>query len=128
MEKVTGIGGIFFKSPDPKAVGNWYREHLGLAVEDWGGAVFQWRDESDPTRPGRTVWSPFKHDTTYFGPGQASFMVNYRVSDLDRMLAQLRALGDRVDEKVEESEFGKFGWVFDPDGNKIELWQPPAEA
>jgi predicted enzyme related to lactoylglutathione lyase len=75
-----------------------------------------------------TIWSPFKADTTYFAPSTASFMINYRVDDLDRMLAQLRSMGDRVDDKVQDSEFGRFGWVFDPDGNKVELWQPAPEA
>jgi predicted enzyme related to lactoylglutathione lyase len=124
MERVTGIGGIFFKSNDPKALGAWYSEHLGIALEEWGGHPFRWGDDS-PT--GTTVWSPFPADTKYFGPGTAPFMINYRVSDLDAMLAQLRAAGVQVDEKVDESEeMGRFGWAMDPDGNRFELWQPPA--
>ena len=124
MERVTGIGGIFFKSPDPAALGAWYRTHLGVDVQSWGGAEFPWQEDTDPARPRCTVWSPFKDDTTYFAPSSARFMVNFRVDDLDRMRAQLKALGDQVDDKVEESEQGRFGWVMDPDGTRIELWQP----
>jgi predicted enzyme related to lactoylglutathione lyase len=123
MQKVRGIGGVFFKSKDPKALSKWYADHLGVPVEDWGGAAFPW---SDPTGKAVTVWNAFSADTGYFAPSTAPFMINFRVDDLDAMLAQLRALGDTVDDKVEASEFGKFGWVMDPDGNRIELWQPPA--
>jgi predicted enzyme related to lactoylglutathione lyase len=126
MKRVTGIGGIFFKAQDPQALGAWYRQHLGIGVEEWGGAAFRWATPDNPTGTGTTVWSPFKADTTYFAPSTASFMINYRVDDLHALLAQLRAEGCQVDDKVEESEYGKFGWVFDPEGNKIELWQAPA--
>lgn len=119
MERVTGIGGIFFKAKDPKALGAWYSEHLGVPVEAWGAASFRWSEG------GTTVWSPFPADTEYFGPGPAGFMVNYRVSDLDAMRAQLIAAGAEVDEKTEDSEFGRFGWASDPEGNRFELWQPP---
>jgi predicted enzyme related to lactoylglutathione lyase len=126
MKRVTGIGGIFFKAQDPQALGAWYRQHLGIGVGEWGGAAFRWATPDNPTGTGTTVWSPFKADTTYFAPSTASFMINYRVDDLHALLAQLRAEGCQVDDKVEESEYGKFGWVFDPEGNKIELWQAPA--
>ncbi|MBL8306382.1 MAG: VOC family protein [Rubrivivax sp.] len=126
MKRVTGIGGIFFKSQDPQALGAWYREHLGIDVQEWGGAAFRWNGDDNPSGSGTTVWSPFKQDTSYFLPSQASFMVNYRVDDLHALLAALRAEGCQVDDKVEESEYGKFGWVIDLDGNKVELWQPPA--
>lgn len=126
MKRVTGIGGIFFKAQDPQALGAWYRQHLGIGVGEWGGAAFRWATPDNPTGTGTTVWSPFKADTTYFAPSTASFMINYRVDDLHALLAQLRAEGCQVDDKVEESEYGKFGWVFDPEGNKIELWEPPA--
>lgn len=126
MKRVTGIGGVFFKARDPKALGQWYAKHLGIAVEDWGGAAFRWAGEHNPQGVGTTIWSPFAADTTYFAPGTASFMINYRVEDLHAVLALLRSEGCQVDDKVEESEFGKFGWVIDPEGNKIELWQPPA--
>jgi catechol 2,3-dioxygenase-like lactoylglutathione lyase family enzyme len=125
MTRVTGIGGIFFKSPDPKALGEWYKRHLGIEVESWGGYGFRWKNDANPDGVGTTVWSPFKADTTYFEPSSASFMINYRVADLHALLAVLREEGVRVEEKVDESEYGKFGWVIDPDGNKIELWQPP---
>ncbi|MBP6278961.1 MAG: VOC family protein [Rhodocyclaceae bacterium] len=125
MKRVTGIGGIFFKSKDPKALAEWYKIHLGLNVEDWGGVAFKWASPENPAGIGSTIWSPFKADTTYFAPSNASFMINYRVDDLHALLAQLRSEGCDVDTKVDESEYGKFGWVNDPEGNKLELWQPP---
>ncbi|MCB9662944.1 MAG: VOC family protein [Alphaproteobacteria bacterium] len=126
MERVRGIGGIFFKARDPAALGAWYRDHLGVDVDPtWGGCAFTWRDHDTGSAPASTIWSPFKEDTTYFAPSTASFMVNFRVDDLDAMLAQLRAAGCDVDERVERSEFGAFGWVMDPEGNRVELWQPP---
>ncbi|HSU12590.1 VOC family protein [Longimicrobium sp.] len=125
MEKVTGIGGIFFKSADPKALGEWYARHLGIDVQPWGGAAFRWGAGSDDAPSGTTAWSLFSADTKHFAPSTAPFMLNYRVRDLDAMLAQLRAAGVAVDEKVDDSEYGRFGWVMDPEGNRIELWQPP---
>lgn len=125
MNRVTGIGGIFFKAKDPKALAAWYERHLGIDVQPWGGAVFRWNTPQNPSGTGTTTWSPFKEDTDYFAPGTAPFMVNYRVEDLHGLLSALRAEGCRVDDKVEESEYGKFGWVIDPEGNKLELWQPP---
>lgn len=124
MRRVTGIGGVFFKARDPKALAEWYRQHLGLDVQEWGGVAFRWADDN-ASGAGTTVWSPFKDDTSYFAPSTASFMINYRVADLHALLAALRAEGCQVEEKVEESEYGKFGWVVDPEGNKLELWQPP---
>ena len=126
MNRVTGIGGIFFKATDPKALAAWYQRHLGIDVQDWGGAAFRWQTAGNPNGVGTTIWSPFAADTTYFAPSTATFMINYRVEDLHALLDILRAEGVRVEEKVEESEYGKFGWVIDPEGNKIELWQPPA--
>jgi predicted enzyme related to lactoylglutathione lyase len=126
MKRVTGIGGIFFKARDPKALGEWYRTHLGIALEDWGGAAFRWASPENPAGTGTTIWNPFPADTAYFAPSQAGFMINYRVDDLHALLAALRSEGCTVDDKVEESEYGKFGWVMDPEGNRIELWQPPA--
>jgi|SRR5687767_10139111 len=126
MERVTGIGGVFFKTQDPKALLAWYAEKLGVpAEESFPGAAFRWREADDPDRLGQTIWSLFPANTSYFGANSPPFMINYRVADLDRMLAQLRAAGVSVDEKVEESEYGKFGWATDPDGNRFELWQPP---
>jgi predicted enzyme related to lactoylglutathione lyase len=126
MRRVTGIGGIFFKSRDPKQLGEWYRSHLGVEVEEWGGAAFRWVTPENPSGLGTTIWNPFKEDTDYFAPSKSSFMVNFRVADLHALLAMLRSEGCEVDVKVEESEYGKFGWVMDPEGNRVELWQPPA--
>lgn len=125
MQRVTGIGGIFFKARDPQALAAWYSRHLGVPVEAWGGAVFRWAGPGNPQGTGSTVWSPFRQDTDYFAPSSAPFMVNFRVPDVRALLALLRAEGCEVDEKVESSEFGTFGWVMDPEGNKVELWQPP---
>ena len=123
MKRVTGIGGIFFKAKDPKALNAWYRDHLGLDVSEWGGTVFEWGGAD--SAPGMTLWTPFAEDTSKMEPGTASFMVNYRVADLEKLLAVLRAEGCDVLEKTEESEYGKIGWVMDPEANKVELWQPP---
>ena len=118
MQRVTGIGGIFFKSPYPKRLSDWYREHLGLDVTDWGGAVFQWGGAD--SAPGMTIWSPFAADTEYMAPSSAPFMVNFRVADLDALLPALRAEGCDVVDRTETSAQGKFGWVIDPEGNNIE--------
>jgi predicted enzyme related to lactoylglutathione lyase len=125
MERVQGIGGVFFKCRDKAALAAWYRDNLGIPVQPWGGASFSW-SEHDAGGDASTVWSLFDADTTYFAPSQQPFMFNYRVGDLDAMLAQLRANGCEVDDKVEDGDFGRFGWVMDPEGNRIELWQPPA--
>jgi len=125
---VTGIGGVFFKARDPASLGQWYRRHLGIVVEAWGGASFSWREDRSPETKGVTVWTPFKQDTTYFAPSEKPFMINYRVDDLDGVLATLREEGCVVDDAIEVSEYGRFGWVMDPEGNRIELWQPPAQA
>ena len=122
MQRVTGIGGIFFKATDPKALSAWYQQHLGIDVANWGGAVFEWGGENSPK--GMTIWSPFAADTQYMSPGTASFMLNFRVADLDALLALLKKEGCQVMDETESSEQGKFGWVIDPEGNKVELWQP----
>ena len=127
MARVTGIGGVFLKARDRKALGAWYREHLGVPVQEWHGAQFFFRDDPTPREEGYAVWSLFEPDTGYFGPGTQSFMVNFRVDDLHALLGKLRAAGAKVDEKVEESEFGRFGWVTDPEGNRVELWEPPTK-
>ncbi len=106
MRRVTGIGGIFFKAKDPKALGAWYKTHLGIEVEDWGGAAFRWKGPENPEGGGTTIWSPFWADTSYFAPSAAPFMINYRVEDLHAVLAELRAEGVQVEEKVDESEYG----------------------
>lgn len=128
MNKVSGIGGVFFKARDPKALGAWYEKHLGVQLEDWGGTQFKWRRHDVPERTGITVWNLFKQESTYFDPGGKPFMVNYIVDDLDAMRAQLLAGGVTVDDKVEASEFGRFGWASDPEGNRFELWEPPRDA
>ena len=125
MKRVTGIGGVFFKAKDPKALGAWYRDHLGIPLEDWGGAAFAWNSPDNPGGTGTTVWNPFAADTAYFAPSAAPFMINYRVDDLDALLAALRSEGCDVDDRTDDSEYGKFGWVMDPEGNRSELWQPP---
>jgi predicted enzyme related to lactoylglutathione lyase len=126
MKRVTGIGGIFFKAKDPVALRAWYQEHLGIDVLEWGGAAFRWGDaEGNPTT-GTTIWSISDMDAASFEPGTAPFMVNYRVADLLALLEALRAEGCTVLDETDESEFGRFGWVVDPEGNKVELWEPPA--
>jgi predicted enzyme related to lactoylglutathione lyase len=125
MEKVTGIGGVFFKTRDPEKLKAWYQEHLGITPRSDGAVVFEWREESNPSQLGHTVWAPFPHDTDYFDPSTAPFMINYRVANLDAMLTQLRSAGVDVDDRVEEYEYGRFGWIIDPEGNRIELWEPP---
>ncbi|MFO0745862.1 MAG: VOC family protein [Myxococcota bacterium] len=127
MERVQGIGGIFFKAKDPKALATWYADNLGIEIEGWGGAQFRWAD-LDPERRATTVWSPFAETTGYFAPSEKPFMLNFRVASLDRMLDQLRANGVTVDEKVQRSEYGHFGWCMDPEGNRVELWEPPHAA
>ena len=122
--RVTGIGGIFFKARNPEALARWYREHLGISIEGMV-ALFAWRSGKDGKRVGHTVWSIFPSDTSYFGEHAASFMINYRVKDLNAVMAALRKEGVTVDPKIEELEYGRFGWVVDPEGNRIELWEPP---
>lgn len=124
MKRVVGVGGIFFKAKDPEVLKEWYAKHLGMKLEPWGGVVFQ---DAPGTPPGVTVWSLFKADSQYFAPSTAPFMINYRVDNLDALLEALRAEGCQVDEKVDKSELGNFGWVMDPEGNRIELWEPPAQ-
>jgi predicted enzyme related to lactoylglutathione lyase len=125
MKRVTGIGGIFIKSADPERLREWYRRHLGLEIEAWGGLGFRWKTDDNPDGVGTTVWNVFEASSNYFAPSSAAFMVNYRVADAHALIAALRAEGCQVIDKVDESEYGRFGWVVDPDGNKIELWEPP---
>ena len=130
MKHVLGIGGVFFKAQDPEKLAAWYREHLGLEVEEYGGVTFREGPNPNETLPARqayTVWSPFPSDTDYFAPSAKPFMINFRVDDLAWLLTQLRAEGVEVDAKTDESEFGKFGWAMDPEGNRVELWEPPAK-
>lgn len=126
MQRVTGVGGIFFRARDPEALRGWYQRHLGVGLESWGGTVFNWSGPENPTGSGSTTWSLFAQDHSKFAKTASTFMVNYRVADLKALLAALRAEGCEVDEQVEDTAWGLFGWVTDPEGNRIELWQPPA--
>ncbi len=120
MKRVVGIGGVFLKAKNPEALRVWYQTHLGIDVQDWGGTAFPW-DRPD----GMTVWSIFPDTAEHFAPSKAPFMVNYVVEDLHAVLVALRSEGCEVDAKVDDSDYGKFGWVMDPEGNRVELWQPP---
>jgi predicted enzyme related to lactoylglutathione lyase len=126
MKRVTGIGGIFFNAQDPVSLRAWYKRHLGIDVQEWGGAAFTWTDEHGKPVTGTTIWTVGDTKNNSFAPSTSSFMVNYRVADLHALVTALRAEGCNVLEKVEESEYGKFAWVIDPEGNKVELWEPPA--
>lgn len=126
MKRVTGIGGIFFQARDAPALRAWYQRHLGVDVQEWGGAAFTWTDEKGQPVAGTTIWSVSPSDDQHFVPGTASFMINYRVEDLRALVKVLREEGCNVHEKIDDSEYGLFGWVIDPEGNKVELWQPPA--
>lgn len=126
MKRVTGIGGIFFHARDPAALRAWYKQHLGIDVQAWGGTAFTWADAAGNPTAGTTVWSIGAADSNHFAPSTSSFMINYRVDDLHALLEALREEGCNVLEKTDDSEFGKFGWVMDPEGNKVELWEPPA--
>lgn len=125
MKRVTGIGGIFFKAKDAPALCAWYKNHLGIDVKPWGGAAFDWVDADGKPTGGTTAWSIAKEESDQFAPSTASFMVNYRVEDLHALVAALKAEGCTVLDKIDESEYGKFAWVIDPEGNKVELWQAP---
>ena len=122
MHRVICVGGIFFKAKDPERLYQWYEKHLGIKFEAYGG-MFRWQDDGDPE--GFTAWSIFKRDTQYFNPSQKPFMLNYRVEDLDGLLEALRAEGVWIDPKREDYDYGRFAWIMDPEGNRIELWEPP---
>jgi predicted enzyme related to lactoylglutathione lyase len=126
MKRVTGIGGIFFKAKDAPALQAWYKQHLGIDVQEWGGTAFTWTDGEGKPVAGTTVWSIGSVQGDHFAPSTAAFMVNYRVENLHALVKALREEGCNVLEKIDESEYGKFAWVIDPEGNKVELWQPPA--
>lgn len=125
MKRVTGIGGIFFQARDPAVLQAWYKKHLGIDVQTWGGAAFTWEDAAGNPVKGTTAWSIGALGGDHFAPSTATFMVNYRVEDLTALLKALREEGCNVLDKTDDSEYGKFGWVMDPEGNKVELWQPP---
>ena len=121
LKRVTGIGGLFFKTEDPAKLKEWYKTHLGFNVDDYG-CTFWWKDNKN--KPASTQWSPFKNDTTYFSPSKKDFMFNYRVENLVDLLTKLKDEGVTIVGEIEEYEYGKFGWILDPEGNKIELWEP----
>lgn len=126
MAKVTGIGGVFFKSTsDHKKLGEWYSQNLGIQVEPWGGAVLRWTEDK-VADGGLTVWNVAKKDTEWFSPSGASFMINYRVDNMSELLAHLAANGVEILKGPESHQNGKFAWILDPDGNKVELWEPMA--
>ena len=122
--RVTGIGGVFFKAQDPEALAAWYRQHLGLPDQGWPGVAFDWREAGAPPRRGMTIWAPHAQDTSYFAPSQAPFMINYRVDDLDALVAKLEDAGIAVERQKEPDSNGRFAWLLDPEGNRIELWEP----
>lgn len=126
MKRVTGIGGIFFKAKDAEMMRAWYKQHLGIDVQVWGGAAFSWADDEGKAVSGTTAWCINSADNDYFSPSNAPFMINYRVEDVHALVQLLKEEGCNVVGGVEESEYGKFAWVMDPEGNKVELWQPPA--
>ena len=123
MARITAFGGVFFRSPDPAALGAWYRDVLGLKIEDWGGAMIQ----AEGAGPGYGVWSPFKEGSDQFKPSSREFMINFAVDDLDVFLAGLEAKGIAVNGRQQMDGMGKFAWILDPDGTKIELWEPERE-
>ena len=131
MKRVTGIGGIFFKSENPSQLYEWYEKHLGIQREPHGqGACFAWRepgaaDGSEAGAEGMTTWCIFPATTKYFGASKAGFMINYRVENLDALLEDLKKSGVEIDPHREDYEYGRFAWITDPDGNRIELWEPP---
>jgi predicted enzyme related to lactoylglutathione lyase len=126
MARITGIGGVFFKSTgDRTALAEWYRKHLGLTLEEWGGAILKWPDDKASDQ-GLTVWHVAERDSQWFSPSNSSFMINYRVDNLGELLEQLGAEGVEVVKGPESHENGTFAWIMDPDGNKVELWEPKA--
>jgi len=122
MKKVTGIGGVFFKSKDPKAINEWYKTHLGFDTSPYG-TTFEWRDSEDPSKKGTTVWNPFKEETKYFEPSAKEFMINYRVENLEALVVELKKEGVTIVDQIETYDYGKFIHIMDPEGNKIELWE-----
>ena len=121
--KVTGIGGIFFKSQNPKEINEWYYKNLGLAPNEYG-SLFEYREGANPNTIAYAQWGPFQADTTYFEPSKKEFMINFRVVNLEQLIDQLRASGIEITMEIETYEYGKFAHIMDPEGNKIELWEP----
>jgi predicted enzyme related to lactoylglutathione lyase len=128
MKRVTGIGGVFFKTADPAAAKDWYSRHLGFTAAQDGSVLFEWNRPDKPGQPAYTVWSPFSGNTRYFDPSTKEFMINFRVENLEALLAELKKEGVQIVGEMETYEYGKFGWIMDPEGNKIELWEPVDEV
>jgi predicted enzyme related to lactoylglutathione lyase len=126
MKRVTGVGGIFFKCQDPENIKAWYAQHLGFNTDQYG-TNFEWRQASDPQKKGFTQWSPFAANTKYFEPSTREFMINFRVEDLEALVPLLKAEGVTVLDEIESFDYGKFVHILDPEGNKIELWEPVDE-
>ena len=124
MERVTGIGGVFFKARDPKALAAWYQKHLGLKFGDQLYVSFEWVNPHHPTEPGQTAFSLFKSDTKHFQPSEKDFMLNFRASNLKELIPTLKQEGVTIVGELQEYEYGNFAWIMDPEGNKIELWEP----
>ena len=122
-KRVTGVGGVFFKAEDPEKLRDWYRDHLGLVTNEYG-SLFEFRSTDNPEEKGYLQWSPFSAGTKYFEPSKKDFMINYRVENLERLIEQLRAEGVTILDTIESYEYGKFAHIIDPEGNKIELWEP----
>jgi len=123
MKKVTGIGGVFFKCKDPQTMRDWYNKNLGVNAGEYG-ASFEWREADDSTKKGSIQWTPFAEKTKYFEPSTKDFMINYRVENLEELVKQLQAEGVTITDKIESYDYGKFVHIMDPEGNKIELWEP----
>jgi predicted enzyme related to lactoylglutathione lyase len=123
MKKVTGIGGVFFKSENPKVLNEWYAKNLGLPTSDYG-TTFEWREDEDPSKKGSTTWSAFSQETKYFNPSSKPFMINYRVDNLVALVDELKKENVTIVDEIAEYDYGKFIHILDPEGNKIELWEP----
>ncbi|WP_346864018.1 VOC family protein [uncultured Draconibacterium sp.] len=123
MKKVTGIGGVFFKTNDPEKMKDWYSKNLGLVTNEYG-SVFEFRKSDEPDEKGYSVWSPFNNDTTYFEPSGKDFMINYRVENIEDLVQELKEAGVVICDEIETFEYGKFVHILDPENNKIELWEP----
>jgi predicted enzyme related to lactoylglutathione lyase len=122
MKKVTGIGGIFFKSKDPKATTAWYQKYLGLDTNPYG-ATFEWYEQADSATKAQTQWTPFAENTKYFEPGKQEYMINYRVENLEALVAELKSEGVQILDDIAVYDYGKFVHILDNEGNKVELWQ-----
>ena len=127
MKRVTGIGGVFFKTDNPEETKEWYKRHLGIKSGQYGG-TFEWRHAENEDKKGFTAWSPFSKKTEYMDPSEKEFMINYRVENLEKLLEVLKEEGVEVVGEMQEFEYGKFGWIMDPNGVKIELWEPNDEV